>query len=45
VPIAGGRGLPSDQRRDEFEALVWKALHDLEEFIQTEEAAKNARAL
>jgi hypothetical protein len=44
VPIAGGSGLPSDKRRDELEALVWKAMQDAAEFMKTEEAAKNARA-
>ena len=44
IPIAGGTGLPSDKHRDDLETLVWKALQDLEEFIKTEEAAKNARA-
>ena len=44
VPIAGGSGLPSDKRRDELEALVWKAMQDAADFMKTEEAAKNARA-
>jgi hypothetical protein len=44
IPIAGGNGLPSDKRREDLEALVWKTLTDLNEFIQTEEAARNARA-
>ena len=44
IPIAGTTtGLPSDRRRDDLEALVWKALQDLGEFIKTEEAAKNAK--
>jgi hypothetical protein len=35
--------LHSDKRRDELEALVWKALQDAQDFMKTEEAAKNAR--
>jgi hypothetical protein len=41
VTIAAG--LPSDRRRDDLEALVWKALQDAQEFMKTEEAAKNAK--
>jgi len=36
--------LPSDNRRDALEALVWKALQDAQEFMKTEEAAKSAQA-
>jgi hypothetical protein len=38
-------GLPSDRRRDDLEALVWKALQDAQEFMKTEEAAKYAKAI
>jgi hypothetical protein len=44
IPIAGDTGLPSDGRRDDLEAVVWKALQDLADFVKTEEAAKNAKA-
>ncbi len=44
ILIAGTTtGLPSDKRRDDLEAFVWKALQDLGEFIKAEEAAKNAK--
>ncbi len=42
IPIASG--LPSDKRRDDLEALVWKAIQDAADFTKTEEAAKNAKA-
>ena len=42
IPIASG--LPSDKRRDEFEARVWIAMQDAAEFMKTKEAAKNAKA-
>jgi len=35
--------LPSDRRRDDLEALIWKALQDAQEFMKTEEAAKKAK--
>jgi hypothetical protein len=44
IPIVGGSGLPSDQHLDDLEALVWKALTDLDAFVKTEQAAENARA-
>ena len=44
IPIAGGSGLPSDKHLEDLEALVWKALTDLDAFIKTEQAAENARA-
>ncbi len=42
IPIASG--LPSDKRRDDLEALIWKAIQDAADFMKTEEAAKNAKA-
>ena len=41
VAIAGA--LPGKERRAELERLTWEAVKKAHEFIQTEEAAKNAR--
>jgi len=36
-------GLPGKERRAELERLTWEAVKKAHEFIQTEEAAKNAK--
>ena len=41
VPIAGA--LPAKDRRAELEKLTWDAVKKAHEFIQTEDAAKNAK--
>jgi hypothetical protein len=41
VVVAGG--LPGKERRAELERLTWDAVKKAHEFIQTEEAAKNAK--
>jgi hypothetical protein len=41
VTVAGG--LPGKERRAELERLTWEAVKKAHEFIQTEEAAKNAK--
>jgi hypothetical protein len=41
VAIAGA--LPGKERRAELEKLTWEAVKKAHEFIQTEEAAKNAK--
>jgi len=41
VAVAGG--LPGKERRAELERLTWEAVKKAHEFIQTEEAAKNAK--
>ena len=41
VAVAGA--LPGKERRAELEKLTWEAVKKAHEFIQTEEAAKNAR--
>jgi hypothetical protein len=43
VLIAGGGALPAKERRAELERLTWEAVKKAHEFIQTEEAAKNAK--
>jgi hypothetical protein len=41
VVVAGA--LPAKQRRAELEKLTWEAVKKAHEFVQTEEAAKNAK--
>jgi len=41
--VAVAAGLPGKQRRIELERLTWEAVKKAHEFIQTEEAAKNAK--
>ena len=41
VGVAGA--LPGKERRAELEKLTWEAVKKAHEFIQTEEAAKNAK--
>ena len=41
VAVAGA--LPGKERRAELEKLTWEAVKKAHEFIQTEEAAKNAK--
>ena len=41
VAVAGA--LPGKERRAELEKLTWEAVKKVHEFIQTEEAAKNAK--
>jgi len=41
VPVAGA--LPGKERRSELEKLTWDAVKKAHEFIQTEDAAKNAK--
>ncbi len=43
VSIAVAGTLPGKQRRAELEKLTWEAVKKAHEFIQTEEAAKNAK--
>ena len=41
--IAVARTLPGKRRRAELEKLTWEAVRKAHDFIQTEEAAKNAK--
>ena len=41
--VAVAAGLPGKERRAELERLTWEAVKKAHEFIQTEEAAKNAK--
>jgi len=41
--VAVAAGLPGKERRAELEKLTWEAVKKAHEFIQTEEAAKNAK--
>jgi hypothetical protein len=41
--VAIAEGLPGKERRAELEKLTWNAIKKAHEFIETEEAAKNAR--
>jgi hypothetical protein len=41
--VALAAGLPGKERRAELERLTWEAAKKAHEFIQTEEAAKNAK--
>jgi len=41
--VAVAAGLPGKERRTELEKLTWNAVKRAHEFIETEEAAKNAK--
>jgi len=41
--VAVAAGLPGKERRAELERLTWEAVKKAHEFIQTDEAAKNAK--